>query len=55
MSLKEFSLISRVIQAGEVLTALESAIAPEAIEQAIGDTEAREERERALPSHYRGQ
>ena len=51
MSLKEFSLISPVIQAGEVLTALESAIAPVAIEQAIGDTEAREERERALPSH----
>lgn len=51
MSLKEFSLISPVIQAGEVLIALESAIAPETIEQAIGDTSAREERHRALPSH----
>lgn len=51
MQLKEFSLISPVIESGEVLTALETAIPPEAIEQAIGQTEAREERNRSLPAH----
>lgn len=51
MQLKEFSLISPVIEPGEVLTALETAIPPAAIEQAIGYTEAREERNRSLPAH----
>ena len=51
MQLKEFSLISPVIESGEVLTALETAIPPAAIEQAIGHTEAREERNRSLPAH----
>lgn len=51
MSLKEFSLISPVIQSGEVLTALQAAISPDAIEQAIAKTNSREDRNRALPSH----
>jgi len=51
MQLKEFSLISPVIESGEVLTALETAIPPEAVEQAINHTEAREERNRSLPAH----
>lgn len=51
MQLKEFSLISPVIKSGTVLKALEAAIPSEAIEQAIGEAEAREERKRALPSH----
>jgi hypothetical protein len=51
MQLKEFSLISPIIESGSVLKALETSIPSEAIEQAIGDTEALEERKRALPSH----
>lgn len=51
MQLKEFSFISPSIKLGEVLTAIETAIPPEAIEQAIGKTKAREERKRVLPSH----
>jgi hypothetical protein len=51
MQLKEFSLISPVIEPGTVLKALETAIPSAAIEQAIGEAEAREERKRALPSH----
>lgn len=35
MQLKESSLISPVIESGEILTALETAISPQAIEQAI--------------------
>jgi hypothetical protein len=51
MQLKEFSLISPVIESGEVLKAIEIAIPPETIEMALGDTDSREERRRQLPSH----
>ena len=51
MQLKEFSFISPVINSGEVLTAIQTAIPPEAIEQAIGKTNSFEERNRVLPSH----
>ena len=51
MQLKEFSLISPVIESGAVLKALETAIPTVAIEQAIGDTDSYQERKRALPSH----
>ena len=51
MQLKEFSLISPVVEPGTVLKALETAIPSQAIEQALGNTEAREQRKRALPSH----
>ncbi len=51
MQLKEFSLISPVVESGTVLKAIETAIPSVAIEKAIGDTEAKEERKRALPSH----
>lgn len=51
MQLKEFSLISPVVESGTVLKALETAISSVAIEQAIGDTGSNEERKRALPSH----
>ncbi len=40
MQLKEFSLISPVVESGSVLKALQTAIPSEAIEQAIGETEA---------------
>ena len=51
MQLKEFSLISPVVETGTVLKALETAIPTVAIEQAITDTHSKEERKRALPSH----
>ena len=51
MQLKEFSFISPVINSGELFTAIETAIPPEAIEQAIGKTNSFEERNRVLPSH----
>ena len=51
MQLKEFSLISPVVESGAVLKALETAIPTVAIEQAISETEALEQRKRALPSH----
>jgi hypothetical protein len=51
MQLKEFSLISPVVESGTVLKALETAIPTEAIEQAIAQTHSNEERKRALPSH----
>lgn len=51
MQLKEFSLISPVVESGTVLKALETAISSVAIEQALGDTHSNEERKRALPSH----
>lgn len=51
MQLKEFTLISPVVESGTVLKALETAISSVAIEQAIGDTHSNEERKRALPSH----
>jgi Insertion element 4 transposase N-terminal/Transposase DDE domain len=51
MNLKEFSLFDPTIKSGTVLKALESAIPASAIEQAIKETKALEERTRALPSH----
>ena len=51
MQLKEFSLISPVIESGLVLKAIGTAISPETIEQVLGDTDSREERRRKLPSH----
>jgi hypothetical protein len=51
MQLKEFSLFVPVIESGTVLKALETAIPSSAIEQAINETKAKEERKRALPSH----
>ena len=51
MQLKEFSLISPVVESGTVLKALETAIPTVAIEQAIAQTRSDEERKRALPSH----
>jgi hypothetical protein len=51
MNLKDFSLVSPVIQAGEILRAIEVAIPPEAIEQALTRFQAQERRLRALPAH----
>jgi len=51
MQLKEFSLISPVVESGTVLKALETAIPSVAIERAIAQTHSNEERKRALPSH----
>lgn len=51
MNLKEFTLISPVIESAEVLTALQTAISPETIDQAIGITDSQAERDRSLPSH----
>lgn len=50
MQLKEFSLISPNIESGTVLKAIETAIPSDAIEQAIGNAQAGEDRKRALPS-----
>jgi len=50
MQLKEFSLISPVIQSAEVFKALETVISPDAIEQSLGKTHSIEERKRKLPS-----
>lgn len=50
MNLKEFTLISPVLESAEVLTALQTAISPEAIDQAIGHTNSQAERNRALPT-----
>lgn len=51
MQLKEFSLISPVIESGTVLKAIETAIPSDAIEQVIGNAQAGEDRKCALPSH----
>lgn len=50
MQLKEFSLISPVIESSHVFKAIETAIPIGVIEQTIGNTEVREERKRKLPS-----
>ncbi len=50
MQLKEFSLISPVIESADVFTAIETAIPLEVIEQTIGTTKAIEGRKRKLPS-----
>jgi hypothetical protein len=51
MQLKELSLFVPAIEPGTILKALETAIPTSAIEQALKDTKAIEERKRALPSH----
>lgn len=51
MQLKELSLISPVVEPGSVLKAIETAILSDAIEQAIADSQAAEDRRRALPTH----
>ena len=48
--LKEFSFISPVIASAEVFSAVEAAIPPDAIAEAIGKTDSVEERQRKLPS-----
>lgn len=50
MQLKEFSLINPVIESIDVFKAIETAIPPEVIEQTIGNTKAKQERKRKLPS-----
>ncbi len=51
MQLKEFSLISPQVESGTVLKAIETAIPSDAIEQAINNAQAGEDRKRALPTH----
>jgi Insertion element 4 transposase N-terminal/Transposase DDE domain len=51
MQLKELSWFVPTIEPGTILKALEAAIPASAIEQALKDTNAGEERKRALPSH----
>jgi Insertion element 4 transposase N-terminal/Transposase DDE domain len=51
MQLKELSLFVPTIEAGTILKALERGIPTSAIEQALKETNAGEERKRALPSH----
>lgn len=52
MQLKEFSLISPVIQSAEVFKAIETVISPDAIEQTLGKTKSIEERKRKLPPDF---
>jgi Insertion element 4 transposase N-terminal len=60
MQLKELSLFVPMIrqslrfanEPGTILKALETVIPASAIEQALKDTKASEERKRALPSHF---
>ena len=51
MQLKELALFGPTIEVGTILKALETGIQASAIEQALKDTKAIEERKRALPSH----
>ncbi|RCJ40979.1 transposase [Nostoc punctiforme NIES-2108] len=51
MNLKDFSLLSPMIQSDDLLKAIETAIPATAIEQAIATTKANEERHRSLPAH----
>jgi hypothetical protein len=50
MQLKEFSLISPVIESADVFQAIETVIPPNVIEQTLGQTNRVEERQRKLPS-----
>src|SRR4028118_1900587 len=50
MQIKEFSLITPVIEAASVFKALETAIPSAAIQQAIDKTHSQQERQRKLPS-----
>lgn len=51
MHLKDFSLLSPIIQSEELLKAIKAAIPATAVEQAIATTKANEERNRSLPAH----
>ncbi|KOP26325.1 transposase [Hapalosiphon sp. MRB220] len=51
MHLKDFSLLSPMIQSDDLLKAIETAIPATAIEQAITTSKANEERNRSLPAH----
>jgi len=51
MNLKDFSLASPVIEVDKVVKAIEAAIPPEAIEEAIAQTNSHECRTRSLPAH----
>ncbi|MBW4428422.1 MAG: hypothetical protein KME50_29315 [Nostoc desertorum CM1-VF14] len=48
MQLKKFSLVALLIESGEVLRAIETAIPTETIEQVLGQTDSRETRKRKL-------
>ncbi|MGH2414003.1 MAG: IS4 family transposase [Microcystaceae cyanobacterium] len=50
MQLKEFSLICPIIESSEVFKAIETALPSEMIEQAIGNTNSQQERQRKLPT-----
>ena len=50
LHLKNFSLLSPTIQSSDVLKAIKIAIPATAIEEAIANTEADEERKRSLPA-----
>lgn len=50
MQLKEFSLISPVIESADVFQAIETVICRHVIEQTLGHTNSVEERKRKLPS-----
>lgn len=50
MALKEFTLITPVIEAASVFKALETAIPSEAIQQAICQTNSQQKRQRKLSS-----
>ena len=54
MQLKEFSLISLVVESGAVLKALEMAIPTDAIEQVLTDTHSQSQRKRAIPITFGG-
>lgn len=51
MHLKDFSLLSPIIQSQDLLKAIEAAIPATAIEQAIVKSKANEQRNRSLPAH----
>ncbi len=50
MQLKEFSLISPSVEASEVFQAIQTVIAPEAIDQALEKSNSFEQRKRKLPA-----
>ena len=49
--IKPFSLVSPTIQSGDILKAIETAIPPTAIEEAIAKSNSSEERKRSLPGY----
>lgn len=49
--LKHFSLVSPTIQSGDILKAIETAMPPTAIEEAIAKSNSSEERNRSLPAY----